>query len=548
MSTGIFSLIVENFIKAVDFIANVVYLTFNDVFCGFIIFVAVYNFKKSHKLVKQNIKDIEDFTNVIKDLQGDIHEKLNALSNKNLFENNELLQEIWEKYFKSIRQSRISGSVNEISYYFNRTNIIDIPGRRKIAEIIPGILTALGILGTFLGLLEGITGLNTLNPEYMTDSINQLVSGMSLAFSTSIVGIISSIMWSSLDRQKYKYYLKVLNDFYNTFSEQFPINNEFSFLNDISNYQKEQTEAIKHMSTDISLEFSKAFDKTVNETLLPGLSNSMNKSLEGNILPAVESISQVVDNFANVATSNQTESLNKVVEKFIESMNESLNGQFDNLANTIQILCEWQIKTKDSLEELINEIEETTKNQQEINVSSEEVIIKFSQYFDRLIEANNDMDESLNLMKDVIGDMKELINHSNQISKDLENKQELFDLRNDTYFKNINEQIQKLEDDWDTTSQVFEKINNEFKDSTDIFVENLHKGLEATFKDFDDNLANITRRLSGTISEVQDTVDEVPSLIRTASDNMTNSLQLISITIEEVIKKAKIEDKAKETA
>ena len=53
---------------------------------------------------------------------------------------------------------------------------------RRIAEALPGIFVALGIFGTFLGLVLGLKDLKLDQLETLKDSVGHLVSGLSLAF------------------------------------------------------------------------------------------------------------------------------------------------------------------------------------------------------------------------------------------------------------------------------------------------------------------------------------------------------------------------------
>ena len=140
----------------------------------------------------------------------------------NIFENNDYLANLWGKYAQYARQNNIQGKVPDISTYFNRFSIVEIPGKRKIAEIVPGILTALGILGTFLGLQHGISSIDPDSAEKLQSGIKILLSGMSIAFVSSIIGIISSTVWSMIDRSMYKSYLNILDKFYTVFNEKYP--------------------------------------------------------------------------------------------------------------------------------------------------------------------------------------------------------------------------------------------------------------------------------------------------------------------------------------
>lgn len=509
-------------------------LGFNDLFCLFIVLIAFISFSKLHKDVKRNIKDLENFINSLDKLEGTLTEKIMAVNRNGYLKSNQYLQGLWYKYVDTIKNISMHDRLIDISNYFNITTIIYIPGKRKIAEMVPGVLTALGILGTFLGLLQGITGLDTGSSEILRESITELLDGMSLAFTTSIVGIVSSIFWSWIDRRRYKEYVKVLNDFQIKFSQKFPLANTQGFLYEILELQKEQTEAIKHISTDISLELSKAFDKTINETLLPGLVESLSSIIEKDILPSIELVSSVVNDFANVATANQTHGMAKIVDKFIENMNNALDNQFDNLAQTIEELCEWQLETKDSLDELIKELKETTLNQKEINVSTEEMIKQFSEYFTQLIKANNDLTINIKEVSSLLNTLEELIAYNKGIATDIEEKRKIFDERADKHSEFIKNNIDKLNDSWENTYNVFNTVNDRLENSAKEFSNNIHEGLLLTFEDFDKNLSIISNRLSGTISEVNDTIDEIPGIIAKGLKGLISSISEVRDAINKL--------------
>ncbi len=83
-----------------------------------------------------------------------------------------------------------------------RTYITDrflmISAHEQVLAQIPGTLTGLGILGTFLGLLLGLQKLGFSSATSTVESIQTLLGGVRLAFYTSIAGIILSILFNLL--------------------------------------------------------------------------------------------------------------------------------------------------------------------------------------------------------------------------------------------------------------------------------------------------------------------------------------------------------------
>ena len=64
---------------------------------------------------------------------------------------------------------------------------------KNIIEYMPSVLTTFGVLGTFIGITYGLLDFNTTN---ISASISVLLSGLKMAFLTSIVGMVCSIVVS----------------------------------------------------------------------------------------------------------------------------------------------------------------------------------------------------------------------------------------------------------------------------------------------------------------------------------------------------------------
>ena len=80
--------------------------------------------------------------------------------------------------------------------FFNRNSSEKSYFPEKIIEQSPNWCTSLGITGTFLGLVIGVKGLNLSDPDILLLGIGQLMGGLTTAFSTSIVGVVSALFIS----------------------------------------------------------------------------------------------------------------------------------------------------------------------------------------------------------------------------------------------------------------------------------------------------------------------------------------------------------------
>ena len=105
------------------------------------------------------------------------------------------------KYQEYLGYLRKTNSPCDIGDYIGEYEINNYTHRRLV-EMVPDILTSLGILGTFMGLVWGLRGFNPVSYEAMASSITSLINGIKVAFITSIYGIVLALAFQYTLRGK----------------------------------------------------------------------------------------------------------------------------------------------------------------------------------------------------------------------------------------------------------------------------------------------------------------------------------------------------------
>ncbi len=106
------------------------------------------------------------------------------------------MDDIFHDYQEKIQIQRDSGQVlTDIEDYLNE-DVLALRSWQNIIAQIPGTLTGLGILGTFIGLIIGIRGIGFSSVEIALTSVQTLLSGIQVAFYTSIAGMILSLIFN----------------------------------------------------------------------------------------------------------------------------------------------------------------------------------------------------------------------------------------------------------------------------------------------------------------------------------------------------------------
>ena len=106
------------------------------------------------------------------------------------------LDQLFDEYKEKAAMQRKSGIlVSDITLYIDE-EYVSTHAWHGVAHQVPGTLTGLGLLGTFVGLIRGVGGIGFSSVEAAVSSIQRLLSGTESAFYTSIAGVILSILFN----------------------------------------------------------------------------------------------------------------------------------------------------------------------------------------------------------------------------------------------------------------------------------------------------------------------------------------------------------------
>lgn len=120
---------------------------------------------------------------------------------KNIFDEPNL-QEAFNSYRMQIggsRKGKKSAGSCDIEDYINE-QLLEKVGKNYFNSGISGTLTGLGILGTFIGLSLGLGSFNGDDIYTISDNVGPLLSGMKVAFHTSVYGILFSLIFNFVYR------------------------------------------------------------------------------------------------------------------------------------------------------------------------------------------------------------------------------------------------------------------------------------------------------------------------------------------------------------
>lgn len=239
----------------------------------------------------------------------------------------------WQKFLLNAGQLDVRGMPCDIEDYINEDSVIDKPGHSQLAELIPSLLTSLGILGTFIGLMEGLTSVNFSDAQGTMDSIPLLLTGMRFAFATSVAGITCSLLFNMFYRMCVGRACRALDSFDEAFYE---------------------LAMPRPLSPEVQLICQKQDEEERLAHIAEAVGSRVSSSLEMAVSRAMDPLTKSLDTFIQGATQEQVEGVRRIVGQFVSQLNAQLSGQMTTLGHTMDMVSQGQLQTQKNLQNTLN--------------------------------------------------------------------------------------------------------------------------------------------------------------------------------------------------
>ena len=291
----------------------------------------------------------------------------------------------WLRFLQNAEQLDRRGLPTNVEDYINDDTVTHGPGNAGLAELIPSLLTSLGILGTFMGLSRGLSSLNFADSTQLIQGIPDLLSGMKFAFGTSVAGISCSLVFNMLNRISQGSSYRAIDDFVSSFTQlamSRPLDNDVQMI-------------IQNQDRNFMLQ-------GINDKLVDRLADSVSRSISMTMTPVAESM----DRFIVGTTRNQIEGVNHIVSRFLSEMDRSLGNQFSSLAQTMGNLEQSQLRAAAATGENLSAAEGIVRNARSLQEVTSHALDQFDSYMTR-IDKVSDRDENFEKnAAELLGEMR----------------------------------------------------------------------------------------------------------------------------------------------
>lgn len=332
-----------------------------------IFFFAIYRVWVLNRRAKKNIQQIQAIfegqtTDSLYENIGDIRDK--AKSSENL-----VIQSLWHEFDESlVLDHREKGVFNTLDaeHFFNaRTLASGITSSRLLAAT-PSFLTAIGVLGTFLGLTMGLKGLHIESNEInaLKDGIASMINGAALAFVTSVWGVALSLILNVIEKNTERQIVRKIVFVQQRIDFLFPRLPAEKSLVDISKFTGESSEALQELHERIGDRLQETISG-VSDSMQEAFTNALNNVMA----PAMQSLVS--------STSQQTSGvLEELIGNFTESMQSAGRGQGELMQKSTEEMRQAVATLSDQMKTVVNQ---TSNNHQAMAKQQEQASQQFNE-------------------------------------------------------------------------------------------------------------------------------------------------------------------------
>lgn len=274
-----------------------------------------------------------------------IWDKLN--NSKSLF-NHPLLDKAMSEYRAQLNRtgsSFTSAKFVSINDFINES-LLEKAGMSYFNSAMPGTLTGLGILGTFIGLSLGLASFSGDDIYTISDNVGPLLSGMKMAFHTSVYGIFFSLIYTFIYRGTMSSAYEKLDRFLTAF---------------------------KHFTNPVNHESESAAAMLVYQANTAALLKEILAYMQGK-------------------SEEQEEAMSGIVNRFCEQMTYTLGTDFKYLGQVLKESCDAQAGSAEMFKNMTNTTYQIVESNKQMAATIEAIANEQKEIEKRLMRQERKLD------------------------------------------------------------------------------------------------------------------------------------------------------------
>lgn len=262
---------------------------------------------------------------------------------------------LWMEFDETLVEVRRNERVEirntlDAGHFFNSYTLAGSITENRLLAAVPGFLTALGVIGTFMGLQLGLADLKLgagVDVNQMQEGVASVVDGAKVAFLTSVWGVALSVLFNFAEKFGEQIIRRKIRKIENLVDWLFPRIRPEEQLQIISDNSSESREVLQGLAEKIGEKMQDALvvatqgiqtslEDSLTKIMAPAINKLVNETAEGN-QKALEGLLQSFMEGFGQAGNQQRDALEDVSERVnrsVEAMQATMSGFVAQLQNS----------------------------------------------------------------------------------------------------------------------------------------------------------------------------------------------------------------------
>jgi hypothetical protein len=408
--------------------------------------------------------------------------------------------DLWREFDESLvlhrddkGEYRLSNTL-DASHFFNDKSLAKGLTENRLIAAVPGLLTAIGVIGTFAGLQMGLAGIDLSSDSValLKEGIRNMILGASIAFLTSLWGIALSVIFNFAEKVMERIVRNRIGELQNHIDFLYPRINAEQSLVEIADTSKIGTEALQGLAEQIGNKMQEAMVQA-SEVISSGLKDSLNEILS----PALEKM-------AADAHTGSEKALESMLNRFMDKFGQAGEDQRALMDKSSQDVNQAVGRLGPQMTEFLKGLDGQMEGQKQLD--------------------NNRMESFKSQLDDATEHQKLALNDfTGAVSSQIDRQHQLDQERNDR----TNQQINKMQSSQEDLSDRLQSLLDFQQQSNKQLYEEL-SALQVGFQQVSKSNQEATEKLTVSSDNMQAAANQLSSLgtsIREAAESLSTMVE-----------------------
>lgn len=292
--------------------------------------------------VKKELLEVDAFLNgYVGPIEGPTLEVFNQK-----FATLKIFKECWAEFEETLVPVEEHGksflyNTQRASVFINNELLIDKNVAVGVYQSVPSILTGLGLVGTFLAI---IMGLSSLHPDTVTGQVGGIegfIGSLGGKFISSLVGLSASVLFLVFEKIRFGEVERLSLSVQNRLDRLFPQQVVEKILFSIQKGIEEQAIALRIFNSELAMHLKQGLQDSIVPTMKL-------------IVEAVDSLNKTTEELKQQKEQSASDLVDTIVSNFKSALTDHTSAELTQLRDAMSATAEQQLKTRDGLENVSN--------------------------------------------------------------------------------------------------------------------------------------------------------------------------------------------------